>query len=370
MKRTVYKSLRFLIFLAIGLLLLYLAFQGVSLEKFVASLRKANFLWVALALFFAFIGYLSRAYRWRLLIKPLNYDPPFRNVFYALMLGYTANFALPRIGEVTRCGSLRKSDNIPVDSLLGTVIIERAIDLVILLMITVIIFFSKIGFFGAFFRKNLFRPMLEQVEGALSVSLLSWIIALAILAVVIGGLWFLFRRLSASPAVVKIRKLVRGVVYGLKTIARMQHRWAFIMHTGIIWLMYFLMTYVLVFALPATSHLGPIDGLFLLVIGGLGMSAPVQGGLGAFHVITTLGLSLYGISQSNGVAYAVLSHESQSLFAIFLGMISFIMLMIENRRDRKAKSQAARSGPYQTENEQQNQRHGLSQTHPVEDHQR
>ena len=335
MNRTLLKALRFFLFLAIGLFLLYLAVQEVSIEEFVATLKKANFGWVALALFFALIGYLSRAYRWKLLIKPLNYDPPFRNVFYALMLGYTANFALPRIGEVTRCGSLRKSDQIPLDSLLGTVIIERAIDLLVLLSITVIIFFSKIGFFGAFFRRELFQPMLNRAEGLLAYPGFYWIILVVFVA---GGLLllrFLSRRFSNHSAVIKVKKLIRGVISGLKTIAHMKNRWAFIFHTVVIWLMYFLMTYVLVFALPATSHLGPIDGLFLLVIGGLGMSAPVQGGLGVFHVITMAGLSLYGVTRSEGFAYAVLSHESQSLFAILLGALSFILLMIENRRALK-----------------------------------
>jgi uncharacterized protein (TIRG00374 family) len=335
LNRTLLKALRFFLFLAIGLFLLYLAVREVSIEEFVSTLKKANFGWVALALFFALIGYLSRAYRWKLLIKPLNYDPPFRNVFYALMLGYTANFALPRLGEVTRCGSLRKSDQIPLDSLLGTVIIERAIDLLVLLTITVIIFFSKIGFFGAFFRRELFQPMLSRAEGLLAYPGFYWVILVLFMSGVFLLLRILFRRFTDNPAVIKVKKLLRGVISGLKTIAHMKNRWAFIFHTVIIWLMYFLMTYVLVFALPATSHLAPIDGLFLLVIGGLGMSAPVQGGLGVFHVITMAGLSLYGVSRSEGFAYAVLSHESQSLFAILLGALSFILLMIENRRALK-----------------------------------
>jgi uncharacterized protein (TIRG00374 family) len=335
LNRTLLKALRFSLFLAIGLFLLYLAVREVSLEEFVSTLKMANFGWVALALFFALIGYLSRAYRWKLLIKPLNYDPPFRNVFYALMLGYTANFALPRIGEVTRCGSLRKSDQIPLDSLLGTVIIERAIDLLVLLSVTVVIFFSKIGFFGAFFKRELFRPMLNRAEGLLAYPGFYWLILVVFAALLFFVLRFLFKRFSDKPAIIKVKKLLRGVISGLKTIAHMKNRWAFIFHTVIIWLMYFLMTYVLVFALPATSHLAPIDGLFLLVIGGLGMSAPVQGGLGVFHVITMAGLSLYGVSRSEGFAYAVLSHESQSLFAILLGALSFILLMIENRRALK-----------------------------------
>ena len=338
MNKTFLKALRFLVFLAIGLFLLYLAVREVNVDEFVTTLKKANFAWVALALFFALIGYLSRAYRWKLLIKPLNYDPSFKNVFYALMLGYTANFALPRLGEVTRCGSLRKSDQIPLDSLLGTVIIERAIDLLVLLIITVIIFFSKISFFGGFFKSELFLPMLNRAEGLLAYPGFYWVL----LVVILVGLFFLvrffFTRFSDKPAIIKLRKLVRGVFSGLKTIAHMKNRWAFIFHTLLIWFMYFLMTYVLVFALPATSHLSPIDGLFLLVIGGLGMSAPVQGGLGVFHVITMAGLSLYGITRSEGFAYAVLSHESQSLFAILLGAFSFIMMMIENRRAlRKSK---------------------------------
>ena len=132
-----------------------------------------------------------------------------------------------------------------------------------------------------------------------------------------------------------MKELVRGVVVGLKTIIKMKDRWTFIFHTLLIWLMYFLMTYVLVFALPATSHLSPLDGLFLLVIGGMGMSAPVQGGIGAFHWIVTLGLSLYGVSRANGLVYATLSHESQSIFAILLGALSFVMLMIQNRKTLK-----------------------------------
>lgn len=312
--------------------MLYFAFRGVSVEELMSSLSMADFKWVAIALFFALIGYLSRAYRWKLLIKPLNYDPPFKNVFYALMIGYTANFAFPRIGEITRCGSLRRSDKIPIDSLLGTVIIERAIDLVILIFVLVIVFFSKIGFFGEFFRENIFRPFINKAESLFQMSFLSWVILIASLIVLAFIIRFLNRKFSENPLFKKVKQLIQGIVMGLKTIARMRDRWSFILLTVVIWLMYFLMTYVIFFALPATSHLGPLDGLFLLVIGGMGMSAPVQGGIGAFHWIVTLGLSLYGVSKANAVAYATISHESQSVFAILLGAISFIAIMIQNRK--------------------------------------
>jgi hypothetical protein len=335
LRRSILKALRFTIFLAIGLILLYFAFRGVSVEELLTSLGKADFKWVAFALSFALIGYISRAYRWKLLIKPLNYDPPLKNVFYALMIGYTANFAFPRIGEISRCGSLQKSDKIPLDSLLGTVIIERAIDLMILIFALLIVFFSKIGFFGKFFKNNIFSPFLDRITPFFQLSIFSWIIFAAAIALLVSLVWFLNKRFSENPVIRKVKELVRGVLVGLKTIVRMRDRWSFIFHTLLIWLMYFLMTYVLLFALPATSHLGPLDGLFLLVIGGLGMSAPVQGGIGAFHWIITLGLSLYGVSRANAVAYATLSHESQAIFAILLGAISVIMLMIQKRKALK-----------------------------------
>ncbi len=335
MSRSVFKALRIIVFLAIGLILLYFAFRDVSFEELLTSLQKADLKWVTFTLAFALVGYISRAYRWKLLIKPLNYDPPLKNVFYALMIGYTANFAFPRIGEISRCGSLKRSDKIPLDSLLGTVIIERAIDLVMLVFILIVVFFSKIGFFGAFLKNNIFEPLLNRVLQFFQLSVMNWVIFIASVTVLIFLIRFLNRKFSENPVVEKIKELVRGVFVGLKTIVRMRDRWSFIFHTLLIWMMYFLMTYVLLFSFPATSQLGPLDGLFLLVIGGLGMSAPVQGGIGAFHWIISAGLSLYGVSRVDAVAYATLSHESQAFFAIFLGALSFMMLMIQKRRALK-----------------------------------
>ena len=125
----------------------------------------------------------------------------------------------------------------------------------------------------------------------------------------------------------KIRELIKGVFEGLKTIYKMKKRWQFIFHTVFIWLAYWMMTWVVVFALPSTSQLTMIDGLFILVIGGLGMSAPVQSGIGAFHWIVSRGLFIvYGIPIEKGLVFATISHESQSLLAISLGILSFALI--------------------------------------------
>lgn len=335
MKRTLLKTANFFFFLALGLLLLYLAFRDANLKDLVEDLKKANYFWIILSLFFAFIGYASRAYRWRLLIEPLNYKPSFKNVFHALMFGYFANLAFPRIGEISRCAALTKSDKIPMDSLIGTVLIERAIDVVVLLILLFVIFVAKLESFGLFIKENLFIPLSQKVIHTIDFSIYYWIGIVVLLGVFVFLIYFFRKKFKRVKIVIKIRKLIRGVVSGVKTVTRMRSRSVFLLHTVIIWVMYFLMTYVAVFSIPATQSLTPIDGLFLLVIGGLGMSAPVQGGIGAFHWIISSGLTLYGISKTDGLVLATILHESQVVMVLVLGIIAVITLFLIPRSKSK-----------------------------------
>jgi len=328
------KLLKFTGFFAIGILLLYFAFQGISLEKIFSHLKSVNYSWILLSLFFAFIAYLSRAYRWNLIIEPLNYKPPFSSTFYSLMIGYLANFAFPRIGEITRCATLSKKEKIPVDKLLGTVIIERAIDFLSLFMLLLFLLIFRLEKFGSFLDNNILKPLSEKITETFA---LSWIIWILLLALLISGIasYFVFReKLSSMKAVVKLKNIVKGIIDGLKTIYKMKRRWEFLFHTVFIWMIYLLMTWVVVFSIPSTSNLTIIDGIFILVIGGLGMSAPVQGGIGAFHWIVSRGLAtVYAnfISLEDGLVFATISHESQAILAISLGILSFFLLFKRNK---------------------------------------
>jgi hypothetical protein len=329
---------------------LYYAFKGVSLEDFLNSLKKTNYFWLTLSLLAGVIEYISRAIRWRLLIKPLNYHPPVKNVFFALMVGYTANFAFPRIGEITRCATLRKSDKVPIDSLLGTVLMERAIDLFVLILIFLYVFFVKVGVFGQFISEKIFLPLKNALSRTFDLSLWSWLLVILIVVFVFTGIYLLFKKFSKEPLVKKIKKILKGVISGLKTIAKMEDRWKFIFHTIVIWIMYFLMAYLLFFALPSTSVLKPIDGLFIMIIAGIGLSLPIQGGIGVYHILVSSALMIYGIPKTNGVAYATLSHESQALLIIMLGAFSFIMLMIQNKKSKQKYTQNELSGNTESKN--------------------
>ncbi len=250
------------------------------------------------------------------------------------MVGYLSNFAFPRIGEFTRCATLSKKEQIPVDKLLGTVIIERAVDLLTLFILLLFLLFIRLDTFGSFLGNSVLKPLSEKLIQTLG---FSWIIWILILALMVSGIasYFIFReQLSAIKSIVKLKNIIKGVIDGLKTIYTMKRLWEFLLHTLIIWIMYLLMTWVVVFAIPSTSHLKLIDSVFILVIGGLGMSAPVQAGIGAYHWIVSRGLAtVYAtvISLKDGLVFATISHESQAIFAIILGTTSFFLLLRKKR---------------------------------------
>lgn len=309
-----------------------------ELSELWESLKNANYLWVLFSLVFAIVAYISRAYRWKLLIEPLGYNVSTKNTFYSLMIGYLANFAFPRIGEITRCATLNKVEKAPLDKLIGTVILERICDLLILIVLLVFIFIFRIDKFGKFLNEHIFSPFTHKIDAVLHISPVKIVLTACILLIMFLCVFLFRQRLKKIKPVVKVFDFFKGIFTGFKTIIHMKKFRAFMLHTLIIWVMYFLMTYVLFFATVPTSVLMPIDGLFILVISAMGMSAPVQGGIGAFHWIVTLGLTLYGINREDGLVYATISHTSQAIFAILLGVFSIIILFINRKKNKEALS--------------------------------
>jgi hypothetical protein len=153
---------------------------------------------------------------------------------------------------------------------------------------------------------------------------------------------YVFRKkLGQLVLVQKIKGILIGIADGLKTIYKMERKWEFIIHSVLIWLFYILMTWMVVFSLEETSGLTFIDGMFLLVIGGLGMAAPVTAGFGAYHWITSRGLVyVYGFSLELGGAFAILAHESNSLLTIAMGVVSYLVLTLSTRK-KKPETQPA-----------------------------
>lgn len=329
MKPSVKKNLKLLIFLIIAIALLYFAFRGVDLNAIGNGFRNANYFWVIMAILVGFASHIVRSLRWKLLIEPLGYKPSLTNIFGALVTGYMANLIFPRLGEVTRCGTLRKTDKIPFESLLGTVIVERAFDVIMMLILAVAVFFIRIDFFGKFLWNQALLPIWQKLASTLSNSPFYIVIAVAILAT----LFILFKRnVFGHKFTDRISSLFWGLIDGLKSVFTMKKRKAFLGYTLLIWFLYWLMTWLLVYSTGPTSGLSPVDGFFILVVGSFGMAAPVQGGFGAFHVITAMALGIYGISWEDGLVYAIISHESQTLLVIVLGFFFLAYFYFRNRK--------------------------------------
>lgn len=332
MNKKVKNALNIVLFLGIAVLLLYLAFKDVDRATLIQGFKEANYSWVVLSLIFGFASHIVRALRWRLLIEPLGYKPSLTNTFGALAIGYSANLLFPRLGEVTRCGSLRKTDKIPFESLLGTVLIERAFDVLMMLILVVAVFLLRMDFFGRFIYSEAFLPIWNKLQSFVYNPLFYVMIALAIVVIFV----FVFSgRLLGKKLQAKLANLWKGLLDGLKSVFTMKKRWAFVGYTLLLWFLYWIMTWVLVFSTEPTWGLQPIDGFFLLVVGSLGMAAPVQGGFGAFHVITAMALGLYGISWEDGLIFSVISHESQTLLVVVLG-IAFIIYFFRQHSVKKA----------------------------------
>lgn len=340
MKKIIVQILKIAGFLALGLLLLYFAFRGVAFKELAGILSKVNFWWIALSLFFAGLSFLSRARRWMLLIQPLGYRPTFLHTYHSLMVGYLSNYALPRLGELTRCVTLGKREKIPVDALFGTVIIERVTDMLMLMGILIILLFSWMDKFGAFFRNQVLQPLQGKFTELFGGTWVFWLMVGGVFLLAILLVYLFRKSLSRFVLVQRLKKILNGILDGLRTIFRMKRKWEFVLHSLLIWFLYILMTWVVVFAIKELSGLTFIDGMFLLVIGGLGMSAPVTAGFGAYHWITSRGLMLvYGFSLETGTAYAILAHESNSLLTILLGAISYLVLTLYRRKKTGDKNQ-------------------------------
>jgi uncharacterized protein (TIRG00374 family) len=332
LRKGILQTIKFIAFLAVGVVLLMLAFSNVNFSRLAADLKEADYSWLLLSILFGFIAYVSRARRWILLI--LGYHPTLKNAFYALMTGYLANLALPRIGEITRCVALGKKEKIPVDQLIGTVVVERTIDFLSLLTIMIFLIITSGDQISIFLRESILVPIQQKL---FSVFGSTWILWMVLLILLVAGVFLLIRykkRLRKIRFFAKMFDLARGIINGLKTITNLRRKWEFIFLTVFIWINYALMTWVVVFSIESTSHLTFADSIFLLVIGGLAMSAPVQSGLGAFHYIISRGLLFVkGIPLEEGLVYALLTHESQLIFVAIIGTISFFIVFKKHPKD-------------------------------------
>ncbi|MCX7987266.1 MAG: flippase-like domain-containing protein [Bacteroidales bacterium] len=331
-KRTLFSALQYLFFSGLGILLLYLAFRSIDLQSLLNSLLATRFDLLIVSLIFGLLGMVGRSYRWVLMIEPLGYNLSLKSAYHALMIGYTANYAFPRIGEITRCGVLNRIEKIPADSLIGTVIAERAWDMIMLIVLTITVILFKLSIFGQFFHEKVLLPLSIKFNWMLLIPLYGWLFIILIFLSAI--LLVLMYRQTIKEYVLrgKVGQFGYGIYQGVKSVLKLKRRGRFLITTIFIWLVYILMTYFALKAMPATHSLNFIDAFFIMVVGSYGFVVPVQGGIGTYHAIVALGLSLYAVSWNDALAYALLSHGSQAISIILLGLLSMLTLALRKQQ--------------------------------------
>jgi uncharacterized protein (TIRG00374 family) len=325
MKGKVGEILKYVILLGVATALLFYAFKGMDIKRIMREILSANMFWVAVSGVISIIAFVVRAHRWKLLIEPMRYSPSLKNTTYSVMVGYLANFFVPRLGEVSRCAALNKAEAIPFNKLFGTVVVERIIDVLSLLVCIILAAVLEYKRLGNFFNENVFDPVISKFNRLRNSPLLQTAIIVLLIGVIVAVIYFT-EKSRQKGADSKISKLIKGFIDGLRSVANLKRPGLFILESVFIWALYYLGVYLALFAFPFTSNLGAGAALFLLVAGGIGMSAPVQGGIGAYHLFVSQGLVLYGVLKEDGLAFATILHGLQFILVILLGVASMFLL--------------------------------------------
>ena len=320
MKTAISKFLSIVIPLLIGVGIIYYQFTTLSeteLEKIKACFVKANYNYIYLSLFISILGFWFRAYRWKFSLTHLGYQTSFSNNLFTVCVSYLVNLTIPRSGEISRALLLKKYEDVPFDKAFGNIIAERIVDLLIFFL------FVIVGF--AFQFDTLYQFILKQNIPIQTIFLYGSI-------ALVGFIAFIFIWVRAEWSIItKIKKKLSGLIEGMKSVYQMKDKWWYILHSFAIWTCYLMMFYVTIFALPETSSISFDVVIMGFIFGSLAVGF-TNGGLGAYPLSIALIFSLYGISNDIGTAFGYLVWTSQTLLTIFLGLLSYLLLPLLNKK--------------------------------------
>ena len=310
------KILKYSASVALAAVLLWFSFRDVEWAKFLEGLKECNWWFILLSMAAGAFAFWLRGLRWRQLLLPIDPQTKRITTFNGINIGNISNFVFPRIGEFVRCGVIVKRGKISYDKVLGTVVLERGWELLVMLMMLALVLVIGFNRFGTFFVENIWNPMSDKFN-------MAWLLALAIAActAAVYAIWKLRDRYAICG---KIAGIFKGIMGGLASCLHMEKKWKFFFYTLLIWMTYWFMASCTVWAAPFLSHLDAIDALFLSLVGGLGFAIPVPGGIGAFHYIIALTLStVYNVEAETALVYATISHTSQAITQIIFGLFSY-----------------------------------------------
>lgn len=321
MNKSLGTILKFLLSIGLGVLLVWLSVRNLS-PKDIAEMKEAfsrvNWFWLVIGPSIGMLSNVVRALRWEMLLQSLGYKPKFPNVVAAVYVMYLGNVVFPRLGEISRCGIMFKTDGIPIEKSIGTMVLERIVDVLTLLIAGVILFFMEYDLLFGVFQQYIIIPIQAKMgQSTFAAVGLYALVALIALAVFV----WIYRNADKNRLLLIIKEKVMGMLHGLVAVKDVSNPWLFIFYSILIWVMYFAMGYVNFMILTETAHLGASAAIAILFFGTFAFIA-TQGGVGAYPLITREILLLYGVAANIGYAWGWIAWTLQTIMVIVAGLLA------------------------------------------------
>lgn len=319
-KNNVKRSLQMAVVLILAISLIYWQYSSLSpseLGDIKAALRATRWSYLVYAILIGLASHMMRALRWRLLLERTGHEVSARNTTLAVLSGYLANTLVPRLGEVIRCSSLTRTDAVPFEKSLGTVISERIFDTICLLLIFVLIFALQYQLLADYGNELITRFLYE--DGAPKTAKIVLLIGFGLLGIL---LVFLVLRKAQNP---RLKALIGNMLQGLKSIFTLKKKPLFVLYTVAMWFLYVAMVFVALKAVPQTEHLGWMPALAVTAVGSIAIIF-TPGGIGAYPPIAAGILALYGVEYTSGLATGWVSWMMQTVTVLVLGILAASLL--------------------------------------------
>lgn len=317
----------------LGIAIMYWVYRGEDGSLSISSVSGIlsvglDWWWMSLSLFFGVLAQVARGLRWVQTLEPIGEYPRRTVSINSIFVSYAANIVLPRVGEISRCGILRKYDGVSFSKSIGTVVMERAIDTVCILALTLVTILMQFAVFNDFF--NTTGTKLENF--ALNLTLGHYLIigactlAVIVLGVVLVRCFSLFAR---------IRGVITHVLEGVLSLRKVENKWLFAFYTIAIWGCYLLHFYLTFYCFDFTYGLGFMAGLVMFVVGSIAVAVPTPNGLGPWHFAVMTMMILYGVDKADAGVFALIVHGLQTLLIIVLGIVGLLALTFTTQKKSK-----------------------------------
>ena len=320
------KVIQILLPLALGIILLWYLYRNQDISEIMRIMKKdVNYGILLFSLIFGLLGNLFRGLRWALLIDSLGKRVSRKNTIFAVWGNYAINMALPRVGEIWRCGIISKYEKTSFTKLLGTLFVDRIMDTAVVALLTLCLCVFNIKFFTNFFAEN--PPAFIKTVSTISSSIWTYII-IAVCAITV---WLVFVKLKHLTIVRKAEEIMKNIWEGVKSLWKIERKMMFFVQTIAIWVCYFLYFYVTFFAFGFTEGLGIRIALIAFAMSSIGVAVPVQGGIGVWHFMVISTFVAFGVNSNDAAAFAFLVFAIQTAWVVLVGLFGIAALPVINK---------------------------------------